>query len=101
MFQAIIEDRDAPEVEKSIDRYSGFLFYDDNGMPLVSIHWQHRFNHMVESVLPMYCHKWHSIGSTDSIIWLADTMISTEYRCQTLHHIYASTRIVRIWQNRE
>lgn len=34
MFQAIIEDRDAPEVEKSIDRYSGFLFYDDNGMPL-------------------------------------------------------------------
>ena len=47
MFQAIIEDRDAPEVEKSIDRYSGFLFYDDNGMPLVAIHWQHRFNHMV------------------------------------------------------
>ena len=47
MFQAIIEDRDAPEVEKSIDRYSGFLFYDDNGMPLVAMHWQHRFNHMV------------------------------------------------------
>ena len=47
MFQAIIEDRNAPKVEKSIDRYSGFLFYDDNGMPLVAMHWQHRFNHMV------------------------------------------------------
>ena len=47
MFQAIIEDRDAPKVEKSIDGYSGFLFYDDNGMPLVAMHWQHRFNHMV------------------------------------------------------
>ena len=47
MFQAIIEDRNAPKVEKSIDGYSGFLFCDDNGMPLVAMHWQHRFNHMV------------------------------------------------------
>ena len=47
MFQAIIEDRNAPKVEESIDGYSGFLFYDDNGMPLVAMHWQHRFNHMV------------------------------------------------------
>ena len=46
-FQAIIEDRNAPKMEKSIDGYSGFLFYDDNGMPLVAMHWQHRFNHMV------------------------------------------------------
>ena len=47
MFQAIIEDRNALKVEKAIDGYSGFLFYDDNGMPLVAMHWQHRFNHMV------------------------------------------------------
>ena len=47
MFQAIIEDRNAPKMEKAIDGYSGFLFYDDNGMPLVAMHWQHRFNHMV------------------------------------------------------
>ena len=47
MFQTIIEDRNAPKVEKSIDGYSGFLFYDDNGMPLVAMHWQHCFNHMV------------------------------------------------------
>ena len=47
MFQAIIEDRNAPKVEKANDGYSGFLFYDDNGMPLVAMHWQHRFNHMV------------------------------------------------------
>ena len=47
MFQAIIEVRNAPKVEKSIDGYSGFLFYDDNGMPLVAMYWQHRFNYMV------------------------------------------------------
>ncbi len=44
MFQAIIEDRNAPKAVKSIDGYSRFLFYDDNGMSLVAIHWQHRFN---------------------------------------------------------
>lgn len=47
MFRAIIEDREPPRVEKVIDGYSGFLFYDENGMPLVAMHWQHRFNNMV------------------------------------------------------
>ena len=47
MFRAIIEDREPPRQEKLIDDYGGFLFYDENGMPLVAMHWQHRFNHMV------------------------------------------------------
>lgn len=47
MFRAIIEDREPPKTEKVIDGYTGFLFYDENGMPLVAMHWQHRFNHMV------------------------------------------------------
>ena len=54
MFQAIIEDRNAPKVEKAIDGYSGFLFCDDNGMPLVAMHWQHRFNHMVGRYYDIY-----------------------------------------------
>ena len=47
MFRAIIEDREVPRQEKLIDGYGGFLFYDENGNPLVAMHWQHRFNHMV------------------------------------------------------
>ena len=47
MFRAIIEDRNAHKVEKSIDGYSGLLFYDDNGMPIVAMHLHQRFNHMV------------------------------------------------------
>ena len=47
MFRAIIEDREVPRQEKLIDGYGGFLFYDENDMPLVAMHWQHRFNHMV------------------------------------------------------
>ena len=47
MFQSIIEDREPPKMEKVIDGHSGFLFYDDDGNPLVAMHWQHRFNRMV------------------------------------------------------
>ena len=47
MFQAIIEDREPPKLEKVIDGYTGFLFYDDDGNPLVAMHWQRRFNRMV------------------------------------------------------
>ena len=46
MFQAIIEDREPPKMEKVIDGHTGFLFYDD-GNPLVAMHWQHRFIRMV------------------------------------------------------
>lgn len=46
-FQAIIEDREPPEVEQMIDGHVGFLYLDDQGMPLVAMHWEHRFNHMV------------------------------------------------------
>ncbi len=46
-FRTIIEEREAPKVEKMVDGYSGFLFLDEEGMPLVAMHWEHRFNHMV------------------------------------------------------
>lgn len=54
MFQAIIEDREAPKEEKIIDGYSGFLFYDDDENPLVAMHWQHRFNRMVARYNDIY-----------------------------------------------
>ena len=54
MFQAIIEDREAPVVEKIIDGYSGFLFYDKEGKTLVALHWQNRFNNMVKRYNDIY-----------------------------------------------
>ncbi len=47
-FQAIIEDREKPRYEKMVDGYTGFLFLDKEGLPLVAMHWEHRFNHMVK-----------------------------------------------------
>ena len=46
-FRAILEDREQPAVERIVDGYSGFLFLDKEGLPLVAMHWEHRFNHMV------------------------------------------------------
>ena len=47
-FQAIIEDREAPRYERVVDGYTGLLFTDKEGLPLVAMHWEHRFNHMVK-----------------------------------------------------
>ena len=54
MFKAIIHDRPKPKVEKMVDGYSGFLFLDENDLPLVAMHWEHRFNHMVHRYNEIY-----------------------------------------------
>ena len=54
MFQVLVEDREAPKIEPIIDGHSGFLFYDKEGMPLVAMHWQHRFDHMVNRYNEIY-----------------------------------------------
>lgn len=53
-FQAIIEDREKPKIEKVVDGHSGFLFLDKNGMPLIAMHWEHRFNNMVKRYNEIY-----------------------------------------------
>lgn len=54
MFRAIIEDRPDYKVGKVVDGYTGFLFLDKDGMPLVAMHWEHRFNHMVSRYNEIY-----------------------------------------------
>ena len=56
-FRKIIENREPPRVEKFIDGYSGFLFFDRNGMPLVALHWEHRFKHMLNRYNEIYRKK--------------------------------------------
>ena len=46
MFRAIIEDREVYLFEKGVDGYKRFLFYDKNGLPLISLHWEHRIQRM-------------------------------------------------------
>ena len=54
MFKAIIDDRPKVKCEKKIDGYSGFLFLDSEGLPLVAMHWEHRFKHMWERYNDIY-----------------------------------------------
>ena len=53
-FEAIIQDRESPIVEKMVGGHTGFLFLDKNGMPEVAMHWQHRFNHAVQRYNDIY-----------------------------------------------
>ena len=53
-FQDIIEDREAPRYERVVEGYTGFLFTDKEGLPLVAMHWEHRFNHMVKRYNDIY-----------------------------------------------
>ena len=53
-FRTILRERGKPKIEKSVDGYSGFLFLDDDGMPLVAMHWEHRFNNMVNRYNTIY-----------------------------------------------
>ncbi len=53
-FQAIIEDRGKPKKEQFVDGYCGFLYFDENGMLLVAMHWEHRFQRMVRKYNEIY-----------------------------------------------
>ena len=37
-----------------MDEYTGFLFADKEGVPLVAMYWEHRFNHMVKRYNDIY-----------------------------------------------
>ena len=53
-FRRIIANRQKPKLEPVIDGYSGFLFYDKNGMPLVAQHWEKYFQLAVQKYNETY-----------------------------------------------
>lgn len=93
MFQAIIEDRNAPKVEKTIDGYSGFLFYDDNGMPLVAMHWQHRFNRMVGRYNDIYRVQMPNITPHVCRHTYCSNMAKSGMNPKTLHYLMGHSDI--------
>ncbi len=47
-FERIIANRKSPKIEPIVDGYTGFLFFDKNGSPLVALHWEKYFQHAVD-----------------------------------------------------
>lgn len=46
-FRTIIERRPTPKKEPVIDGWSGFLYLDKNEMPMVALHWEKYFQHIL------------------------------------------------------
>ncbi len=53
-FKRILENRKPPQVEPVIDGYSGFLFFDKDGRPMVAMHWEKYFQHIVQKYNKIY-----------------------------------------------
>ncbi len=53
-FQRILANRKPPVVEPTIDGYSGFLFFDKDDRPMVAMHWEKYFQHIVEKYNKIY-----------------------------------------------
>ena len=53
-FRRVIASRKPPKQEPIIDGYTGFLFLDKNGMPMVALHWEHYFKHILNKYNSIY-----------------------------------------------
>lgn len=53
-FKRIISERPQLKSEMMIDGKTGFLFYDKNGKPLYSLHWEKYFQHIVQKHNSIY-----------------------------------------------
>ena len=53
-FRTIIAQRPTPESEPEVDGISGFLYLDKNGMPWVTLHWEHYFQRSIAKSNPIY-----------------------------------------------
>lgn len=54
-FRRIMKKRIAPKVEPMVNGYVGFLFLDKNDMPMVALHWEKYFEHIIEKYNKIYC----------------------------------------------
>ena len=53
-FRRVIANRVNPKVEEMIDGYTGFLFLDNRGKPMMPYQWEKRFQHSVEKYNKIY-----------------------------------------------
>lgn len=54
VFRTIIASRKKPKIEPMVDGHSGFLYLDKNNMPMVALHWEKYFQHILEKYNGIY-----------------------------------------------
>ncbi len=53
-FRQILSRRPKVRIEPIIDGYSGFLYLDKNDMPMVALHWEKYFKHILDKYNSIY-----------------------------------------------
>ena len=53
-FRKIIDTRSYMKVEPMVDGYSGFLYFDKDGKPMISMHWEKYFQHVCQKYNKLY-----------------------------------------------
>lgn len=53
-FKTILEKRAKPKKEPMVNGYTGFIYLDKNGMPMVALHWEKYFEHIVDKYNKIY-----------------------------------------------
>lgn len=53
-FKRVISGRNKPKIETMIDGYTGFLFLDKRGKPMMTYQWEKKFQHSVEKYNKIY-----------------------------------------------
>lgn len=53
-IKRVVSSRKKPKVETMIDGYTGFLFLDNRGKPMMPYQWEKKFQHSVEKYNKMY-----------------------------------------------
>lgn len=54
VFKRVISSRKKPKIEEMIDGYSGFLFLDNKGKPMLPYQWEKKFQHSVQKYNKIY-----------------------------------------------
>lgn len=79
-----------------VDGYTGFLFLDKDGMPLVTMHWEHRFNHMISRYNEIYKVQMPNITPRVCRHTYCSNMAKSGMNPKTLQYLMGHSDIVHI-----
>lgn len=92
-FQRILANRKKPKIEPMIDGYSGFLFLDKNGRPMVALHWEKYFQHIREKYNKIYKVQMPKVTSHVCRHTFCSNMAKSGMNPKTLQYIMGHSEI--------
>lgn len=91
-FLRILDKRKKSKVEKLIDGKTGFLCFDKNNMPMISLHWEKYFKHAVDKYNSIYKVQLPSITPHICRYTFCSNMAKSGINPKTLQYIMGHKR---------